>query len=221
MPTMAVLYLAILLGAGVWISLFLFLGVMILTMGLFSGEGEYILRSEGVYKKVIPFLSLSFKRKERIWFHSWNEIKSFKCGKDMNRSLQEYEYLWIRFNGGSAWQITNQKNDSEFQQFKNNFIRIVRQLNKEAEDYSVTTGKNLDTFSPSAHLTHPIRQKKTFYETVWAKIFVWLMVAFITGISIVFIKDPQLLSSHSFFRIIYIIIPGIGYILYRVYWKRK
>ncbi len=132
MAGMTIMLALIMLGAGVWLSMAVFMGVIIFTMGLFAGEGEFILNNDGVSKKVRTMIPLIGKR-DKIQFHKWEEVASFKNGKDMNRSLQEYEYLRIKFRSGGAWQITNQKNDAAFQQFKNSFIEAVQQLNIEVQ----------------------------------------------------------------------------------------
>lgn len=202
----SVMMLLILIGAGVWLSMAVYFAVILLIMGVFSGNAEFVLNEQGIARKVYPFLKVF--NKEKITFHTWSEVASYKIGKDMNRSLQEYEFLWIRFKGGSAWQITDRQNAVEFERFKNNFLEIVNTINVKAEDHSIVE-------------QHPIKRKYTFYEKNWSIIYVWVLSILTAGIFVFLLIHPDYISSTTLFRIAMIIIPGLAYIFYRISRNKK
>jgi hypothetical protein len=65
-----------------------------------------------------------------------------------------------------------------------------------------------------------IQQRKTFYETIWAKAFTILLGFFIVGILFLMVTTSYV-SATSMFKLFVILIPGFIYMWYRVFREKK
>ena len=224
---MGAVFITIFLGLPWVVSIVALVGPMFLIIGLTAGKTEYIIDVDFLEKKLVTFL-----REKRIdRKYTWNEITSFKEGKDMNRSYEEYSFIEINFKDWTTWQITDQVDKAGFEKFREVFLQAVQQRNEPATEtnsaQATVAATQVSAASQSANkpqaatANHLIIQKKTLYETVWAKVFFWAMALFVSGIWGFLLVNPQYRSFTTGFRITFVIIPGLLYLYYRIYIKRK
>lgn len=193
---------------------------MLLVIGFFAGKTEYVIDSEGLHKTLSTFIR--GRKVERKYL--WRDVKSFKEGSDVSRSMEEYNYLEIDFEGGDTWQLSDQRDKPGFENFKAAFKQAIETYNGQV----AVTGVPHAPESPVTQATtsplsakHKIVQKKTFYETAGAKVFFWVMAVFISGIMGFLFLNPEYGGATTTFRLSFIILPGMGYLYYRLYVKGK
>lgn len=217
---MSGMYAAILMGAPVWLSMVALMVPMLMLLAFTSGQAVYTISDEELQRSITPFAAtyLPFIPTKRAAYQ-WAKIEHFKNGKEVNRSMQEYEFLEIHFVGGKVWQITDQASPTEFTAFRNSFLQKVEELN------SVASGSpaKADTKTPTASTTattipaQKIEQRKTFYETVWAKIIFWIFALLYSAIIGFLFLNPEYNKWQYQFRLGIIAIPGLAYMWYRIY----
>lgn len=216
---MSGMFMAIMLGAGILICMLALLAPMLLVMGFVAGKTEYALDETGLTKTVKPF----FFKKPNVSSLKWNEVTGFKNGTDMGRGLRQYEYLEIYFKGFITWQINDQKGRDGFLKFKDEFLKAVEQYNHSSPmettafspAYPNQPGAAAKTISSPVYPL--IERKKTFYETVWAKVFFWMVLMFTIAVLIFLVFNPHYMSISAAFRILLVIIPGLVYLGWRIY----
>lgn len=137
----------------------------------------------------------------------------------LTRQEQEYEYikLFLKKSSGQIW-ITNQRDKSGFETFRDTFLQLVavERRSRDATMSKVSTEKRIgeeQQEAPKEYLT----QKESFYKTRKAKVITILFV--IVAILLILIHMNQGLSTRNLFRLEVIIVPGIIYMIYRVYVK--
>ncbi len=222
--------LAMFLGGGVWLGMAALLIPMFIVFGVFSGSGEYILEEKGIHKNVRPALLYRLFKYESKAFCAWSDVVMYKTGKDMTRSLQEYEFIEIKIPKNITWQITSQSSKMLFENFKSEFIKAVKSFNQQCEapessevvpsvPQPVQQKTELVLEKHSSH--HIIEQKKSFYETRWAKPVYLMLAVFFSGIVGFLIFNQQYFSLSNIFRISFVVIPGMVYFGYRIYTKKK
>lgn len=225
---MGLMFVTIYLGLPVMVSLLALVVPMFLIVGLTSGKTEYVIDDRFLEKKLTTFL----RKKQIDKKYTWNDINSFKEGKDLNRQLQEYSYVEIHFKDRTTWQITDQVDKPGFEKFREVFLEAVNAHNEPVVLTAPATvsavGSSSAQPSPDRAYTapreqpgHQIIQQKTFYETVWAKVFFWAMALFTSGIMGFLFLNPQYNSFTTGFRLSFVIIPGMLYLCYRVYIKGR
>lgn len=235
---MSVMFLLIWLGVNTFITLAAFIGSMVFIMALFSGETEYVIDTNGVQKNLVTWL---FKRVVKKSF-KWAEIKSYKNGKDLNRSLEEYEFLEITFKNSETWQILDSRNVADFQIFRDSFFAAVKIFNEEIPapetilnlPHEPKTDKSARQFQPARSIPVQVEKKteantqrphiersKTFYETFAAKVVFWIFAAFFSALAGFLIKNPEYLKASYLIRFGIIIVPGMLYFAGKIYRKKK
>ncbi|QGW27834.1 hypothetical protein [Phnomibacter ginsenosidimutans] len=91
---MGAMFIPILLGAPVWVSVAVLMGVILLMMGLLAGNCTYTLHDGGITQEIRSF-SLMPVLKRTVRHFSWSQILYYKAGTDMTKSLEQYNYLYI------------------------------------------------------------------------------------------------------------------------------
>lgn len=217
---MSGMYATIMIGAPVWVSMIALLVPMVALLAFTSGKAVYTINDEELQRSITPFAAkyLSFIPTKRAAYR-WSKIKHFKNGKEVNRSMQEYEYLEIYFTGGKVWQITDQENQAEFTVFKNAFLQKVEELNSSAVGSPAKDNAKTPTANTAATTvrSQKIEQRKTFYETVWAKITFWIFALLYSAIIGFLFLNPEYNKWQYQFRLGIIAIPGLAYMWYRIY----
>jgi len=214
----------LLLQAGVGISMIGLIVPMLVILLRFSGKAEYTLNENGISRVVVTTLG----NKHSFSLKPWGEIKYYKQGADLNRSLREYNYLELTFRDGEVWKVTDDGSDKEvFQGFLESFEMVVHRLKVAPENAPVEESRkrNVEVIQPEnktgEFLPPPIQQRKTFYERGGAKVFFWGMVIVLMAIAGIFLTQPKYFHSSHVFRISFILIPGMMYLYFRLYRKVK
>lgn len=223
---MSCAFIAISAGGGALLCMCALFVPMLLIAGYFGGKGAYSIDEKGISKSMTSYIQLgAFSNKLNESF-SWSQVKSYKTGKDLNRSLNEYEYLEVRLPGGRIWQITNKANANEFSAFRDAFLQYAQGINSEASKQNMQTEPAAPHIAQQAdthltmHASEPIKREKSFYEKPIARFFLWAMVLVVVGVVGFIIIHPQTISGATLFRLCFVLIPGTVYLFYRVYGKK-
>ncbi len=217
------LFISLMLGASVVIGTIAFMVPMIILALRFSGKAEYAIDESGVSRTVVTTLG----NKHSLHQKTWAEIKYFKVGSDLNRSLKEYNFLELTFFDGEVWKITDDRSDKEaFLAFKESFQSAASSMGTAQENLTESEGsiESSEVTARESNISEtilPIKQRKTFYETLGAQVLFWGMAIFLAALAIFYILYPEYMNTSNAFRISFILIPGIMYLYYRLYRKRK
>lgn len=229
---MTLMMLGIFAGAPVMVSMILLTGGIGAVFAIGMGSILYTLTPEGIQQDITRWFAPGRMQKQIKRFISWGQIASFKNDSDYGRSSGQYEYLklYLRTAPGEIW-ITDQRDKKGFEQFKNTFLRLIRESKATQQDPMATpvpsamvqqTAAPLPGIpvSPEAqqHLQRIVR-KKSFYRTAFAKI----LTLFFTGLTLFLIWMQSYHGLHftNWFKLLFVILPGTVYMLYRVYFSEK
>ena len=230
----SLMMIVIMLGAGMWISLAALLGSMFVIASLLSGNATYTLNESGLMKQVTPGLRFKTFNNPKTIFYSWAELKGFMAGEDLNRSYQQYEYLRITFRNGDTWQIQSNTDSAGFGIFKQVFIDAAKQYNQAVTPVaktieaphvpaldSVPAAKDIHSKPETTIHREPIMQQKTFYETTNAKVVFWVFLLLQVWLAWWMHTNNVQAGFVIYFRMLFIILPGMIYFFYRLYIKKK
>ncbi|MEZ5025741.1 MAG: hypothetical protein R2739_04100 [Chitinophagales bacterium] len=208
-------YIAIALELPTILSAVLFAGLLFLIISQFVSEATFELNEKTLTR-----------RKEKNNFilgapsvqqYTWNDIKSYKNGTEMGKR-GEFQFLNIYFKDGNTWEIQDvfgERKDS-YDKFLACFLSVVNEINI-GRNVVVASSPTQETITSKFDTAPIIERKKTFYETIYAKIFTLLVLAFII---VVLLKFSSNLSGASIFRLGFII-PGFFYLFYRSFIKNR
>ncbi len=225
------MFVAIWLGANVWVSMIALMAPMFFSAAFFGGSGFYWIDEKGIGRTIKARISYRKLNSSVQEYFTWKEVSSFKHGKDLNRSMQEYEYLEIKLPGARVWQITDKDSKPEFAIFRDEFLSRINAYNATAEPVQE---------NPAAEAPHPakqyagvgavttastqhakIEQEKTFYERPIAHILFWTIAAVVGYLAFFLIQTPGYLKPTYIFRFAFVLGPGLAYFFYRLYVKKK
>jgi hypothetical protein len=216
---MALMFVTIMIGAPIFVSMVGLIGGICLVYGYKVGKVTYMLYSDGITLLTRRFIPYWISKKEGRKSFVWKEVKSFKHDFDKTRTGQEYEYikLFLKKSPGQIW-ITNQRDKSGFETFRDTFLQLVaiERSSRDASPSKVPGAKRIGTEevkTPEPYLV----QKPSFCKTRMAKLLTILFV--FVAILLILINMNQGLSTRNLFRLEVIIVPGIVYMIYRVYVK--
>lgn len=217
MSGLGFMFIAIMINAPIFFSMIALFGGILLVYGYRVGKIEYSLFDSGIRMRIRRFIPYYLKKKEEERFIEWRNIKSFKNDTDKKRSGGDYEYLklYLSQSPGEIW-ITDERDKSGFQSFLIAFKEIVRKEHEASVNKLVTA----DTAEPTPvlHSQKHLIEKRSFYKTNAAKA---LTIFFIlVAIGLLVNNQIQGLSFRNLFRLELIIIPGISYMVYRVFIKQ-
>lgn len=225
---MALMFIGISLGLPSLFSVILLIGGILLIFGREVGKINYALYPNGIHQEIKNFIPFYLRGKIEKRFIQWSQIESFKIDFEFSRSLKEYEFLKLYLTiHPKEIMVTDQLNPNGFMEFKQAFLQkmegfaINNSVNNKS-DQSFVRSKLLNKNPvPSNQTNHPIviRQRKGFYDTLFAKIltifFVFLTLGLITA-GVLF-----KIQFTSWFKIAFVMIPGTSYMCYRVFFYKK
>lgn len=232
---MTLMFVGILMGVPVFISVLLLLGGIGFAYGYGIGKVTYQLTPGGVVQKIRRFIPYALKQKEEIRTLAWANITSYKNDTDKTRYGGEYEYLklYLNISPGEVW-ITNQQDDAGFQQFKTAFLQKVETINSEPKNADNTpyqpltkAGINPTTYDNSgarnistqpAVLSSQIKERKSFYETFFAKLLTLFFI--MVTILLIWVVSYKGMHINNWFKLMFIVLPGTVYMIYRVYFSQ-
>ena len=215
---MGLMMVGIMLGAPIILSMILLLSGIGLVYGYMIGKVQYSLFSGGIEQRIRKFIPYYLSKKEETRFIAWQNIKSFKIDTDFSRQLQEYEFikLYLRTSPGEIW-ITNQIDKPGFERFKETFVLKMEEFTPQSDVENETSVSYSSTkqVKPVSSSRPVIKQKKSFYATVFAKILTLFFV--IVSLGLVWYGLINGMRLTNWFRLAIILIPGTIYMVYRVF----
>ena len=209
------MYAGIFLGIPVLINVLLFVGSIYLLLNKFSAQATFVISNKNL-QRTLHTTSFLFKNVLHEEF-AWNQVKSFKSGTDKGKYRGEFQFLEIKFSNSSVWYISDMYGERkpDYDEFLSAFSEQVKQFNHD----------NKTPQQPSAASTASlpaenkrIEREKTFYETIWAKLFTIVLGVFIV---IVFLFAGPYMSASSVFKMNFVLLPGFAYMFYRSFIKKE
>lgn len=213
--SMVILFVGIYIGMPTIVNTLLLVGAMFLIFSFISNNATFTLSQSGL-TKTLDDKNFLFKNKPQV-SHLWNDVKSYKQGTDKGKYRGEIDYLEIKFLNGDVWKVTDMYGERKegFNAYQTYFLESINKINGNISTNilpkNVQTNINTTTLNDSF-----IKREKTFYETIFAKIFTVLLGIFIAGI----FSYSQSLSTTSWFKFIVVLIPGFAYLVYRTFIKK-
>jgi len=211
--SLSVMYIGIFAGIPVTVNVILFVGSLILLLRFLTTFATFTISENKLLRTLNTTTFLTKKRKEE--HYEWKDVKAYKYGTDKGRYRGEFQFLEIQFRNGDVWKITDMYGEGkkEFTLFLNYYLDCVRQFNSEHKAQPSAATIQSDT-SPVKEAELFIKRKKTFYESIWGKVFTVLLGVFI--LLIILFAGPYM-SGFSVFKLYVVLIPGFLYMAYRTF----
>lgn len=199
-------------------------GSMYAMMGFITGPSLFTIDVNGITRELNTTLGMRKDRKPRIEHFGWDQLQWFKEGRDKGRFSAEYQYVTVHFKNGVEWMITdnNGVRQAEFAAFRDRFLQLVNDYNQRVAPAPAPT-EAVQPVVPDTATTRaaaPIQQRRTFYETIWAKLFTIALGAVIVFF-IFLLVTTNYVGPTGVFKIFVILIPGFFYMWYRVFREKK
>lgn len=197
------------------ISTILMVSAMALVLYILSSETVFYIDGSGLSRKVLSKnFALQFQKDK---YYQWSDVQSFKNGTDKGKYRGEFQFLEINFKNGDSWKLTDMYGERivAYNQFLTTFLSIVNVQN-ESRKMQPTTKVTASAIPTTLEATELIQRKKTFYETIYAKLFTIAIGVFLF---IILTKGIAYLNNSSIFKIGLVIVPGFLYLAYRSFIK--
>ena len=214
---MGAMFIPILLGAPVWVSVAVLMGVILLMMGLLAGNCTYTLHDGGITQEIRSF-SLMPVLKRTVRHFSWSQILYYKAGTDMTKSLEQYNYLYI-----SVSPFPYQLRLSDHQWDKQAFLQFAEAFATQIEIRKQQTPSSSKPSTAAASISDIMQQssfrRRSFYEKPIAHIIFWILII---GSAVLawWMWAYGLAQQRHWYRFGAIIVPGLSYMAYRLYRKK-
>lgn len=162
---------------------------MLLVLGTRAGDVRLRLTSEGIHRSFVPFADLG-SRRERELFVPFAAMRSYRRDRDWSRyRSREVESLVIAFRGPPFRLVIHDMIDQPaFAAFAERFEALAARA--------------------------AVPRRPGFYATLWAKLLL-AMFAAAAGVLVVFLAAGTLSPTNSF-RLLVVILPGVGYMGWRI-----
>ncbi|MGJ8644536.1 MAG: hypothetical protein ACSHX9_14090 [Luteolibacter sp.] len=205
---MGLMMFVILVGGHVFLAMGALFAGILGAFGILAGKMCFELNEHGFSRNFRPFLIRFLRQSELHQHFQFSDIVSYQREKDLSRSMNEVDYLRIRLRKAPFTILINdQVNPSGFRSFADTFEVQVQGYNE-----------HRPPALPTQKAIVPIRKKKGFYSTVWANIltgiFVWATLCLLSAL---FLGEA---SVSLILRLALVIVPGTGYMVYRVFLKK-
>lgn len=207
MISMSVIFPLSAIGVPIIVTMILFFGATYFSILALSGKSIYTITDKGIRQELQPHWK---KMKLVVRDFSWDEIKAYELGTDLNRSRQEYHFLHIDVHKTPGLlRLNDDKGDKEsFRIFAEAFEKFANPA-ESANGYTpLATGSS----------QVKIRRKSGFYTTIWAKIFTIVLIIF-CGFMVDFALRNGM-REFNWYRLLVVVIPGTVYMIYRVFYKK-
>ncbi|MFT5512198.1 MAG: hypothetical protein ACI8SE_000595 [Bacteroidia bacterium] len=124
--------------------------------------------------------------------------------------------MYLNKSPGQIW-ITDQNDASGFSTFRDTLLQILaleHQSKGARKEAQITTEKRVG--SEEVRQTHLV-QKRSFYKTITAKVLTILFMAL--AVTLLTFNEYYGLSLRHVYRLEFVIVPGVMYMIYRVFVK--
>lgn len=234
--SMAFMFIFIVLGLPMLVTIVLFLGIMFLSIFSFIYDGEYWIDEEQLEEKLTPKLKFMPFLKPQHNFYKWGELDSYLADSNLTRYSGEQHYLKLVFktpkrvvNIGEGNNVESKATFINFMAFFNSLLADDAQQTTATENTSpLATVKAQNTEPQTTHSpVKPIKAKaeKSFYDGVWGKV---LAIVFLV-ISALFLAiyffpaafgGIELKGTNSW-KLWAVLIPGTIYFVNRAFFSNK
>lgn len=217
--SMSLMFIGTFTGLPVWLNVILLVGSMYFLLDYLSSYALFSISETTLTRNVLSDKSIFHKSKEKSY--TWNNLLSFKNGIEKGKYRGEYQFLEIKFRNGDVWNATDMYGErrQDYTIFLNAFMEMVHIHNEKTKlqipSQPSTTPVNASI--PTVKSNYVITREKTFYETIYAKLFTIVLGIFI--VSLLF-NYSDYLNGSSIFKLIAVIIPGFIYLVYRSFIKK-
>lgn len=210
---MALMFVPITLDLSPFLGMAALLGGICLVLGLRAGRMDYRLTPEGLERHFRPFLQPLLKLPARRQSFSYADIKAYRRGEDLARSLRERAFLNIDLRRAPhRIAITGEHDEAGFQAFADAFERQVARLNRgEAAPPLEKPGRRQER-------PRPIRAKGSFYDTLGAKALTLFFLLLSAGLGAAYLSAEG--TPGNLIRFALVILPGTAYLTWRVFIKK-
>lgn len=211
---MLAMFASFAIGVPVFMSVIFLLVAFTLGIGLIGGYTSYSLHKEGIEQVVKPFNWSPIKLRSLTRSFAWSDIKSYKTGSDLSRSMQRYNYLYISVRKMPyQLRLSDDQSDKEaLRIFTEAFEKVLtKELVDQQPFYTLAADKN-----------QPIKllRKPDFYHTRFAHIIFWFFILAVSIIAWVMFTTNNL-KERYLWRFSAVIVPGLGYMAYRLYGRGR
>ncbi len=214
--TTGAIFVGILAGLPVVLNMALFMGLMVFTISLLSGEADYEVHPHGVVQKLQSLRWAPIKLWNLQRNFTWNDVKWYQRGEEMSRSLTRYQFLKIKLH---KWPykltLTDLNSDQKLlAEFCEVFERYaLGNTNVITRSGSGVEGRNIENQFPA------IKRKPDFYKTAFAKIVFFLLLFFFLIIAVAMVLTNNYRTT-NLLRIAIVIVPGLWYFWHRIQKKK-
>jgi hypothetical protein len=237
---MGAMFTLIIVGAPVWLTVAVFLGVIALVIFSLIYTGEFWLYNDRLEQKLTPKLPIVLKPKQAVYY--WRDLDSYLLDSELTRSSGERKYIKLYFINPNRVVAFNEGNDADtrrqFAAFAEKFVVLLDTKEAIDSDQSVksvidapdspeNTIADAEYLQPQPIIENPIkaRRREGFYDTIWAKILT-LVFLVCTAIILALYFFPETfglspLNGRNSWRLWAILIPGTLYMMGRTYWTKK
>lgn len=220
---MGLMFATISIGAPIWISMAALFAGILLVYGNMVGDVRYTLYEDHIEQEIKKFIPYYLSKKIQVREIFWKDVKSFKNDFDYSRSQEEYEYikLYLKKSPGEIW-ITNQKNKQGFEDFKDQFMSLMKPKIKPKTQVVEASSASEVKVAPQPVKSAPtqhIKQLPSFYNTWFAK----FLTAFFALLTIGIFVYSQI-NGWKFTHLVRfeaVLLPGTIYMIYRVFVRDK
>lgn len=211
---MSVMFVSIFIGLHAIISTVLMVGLLMLILMFLSSEATFTIKENSLERLVLS-TNFLFKNKPAKTY-TWNDVRTYKNGTDKGRYRGEFQYLEIKFRNGDEWKIADMYGERKegFDNFLRHFLVQVNKHNEQTHrTETAPTAAKVNEEKPME-----IKREKTFYESVFGKIFTIALGIFIV---LLIIYGKGFMNGSATFKLNFVLIPGFAYMFYRTFISSK
>lgn len=213
---MGFMFITIFLGAPTIISMIALFSGILLIYGYRIGKVKYSLYPFGIHQTIKKFIPDMLGKEAEERLITWNFINSYKIDKDLSKSLTTYHFikLYLNVSPKEIW-ITDQVDKEGFEKFRFEFEKLIQEheIIRAENDFNPRSISNVEDIRPQY-----VKRKRGFYSTIFAKIVTLFFVVVSILLFLFAIKSGMRLTN--WFRLGVVIIPGIIYMVYRVFFDK-
>lgn len=234
--SMTFMFIFIAMGLPMFVTIVLFLGIMLLSIFSFIYNGEYWIDGEQLEEKLTPKLKFMPFLKPQHNFYNWGDLESYLSDSNMSRYSGEQRYLKLVFKNPkrvvNVGEGNNMEGKESFTNFMDFFNSLLAEDNPQAEiatanhTNAVTETHNIEPATNSS-APKPIKAKaeKSFYDGIWGKVLaVVFLVISLVFLAVFFFPDAfggiEIKGTNKW-RLFAILIPGTIYFVKRAFFSSK
>jgi hypothetical protein len=220
------MFLCIYLGVPVFISILLMIGFIYVLIRHSIFRTTVTINREFIYAEYKPYTSKSFVR-EKKFTYKWSDVLWYKWDKDWIRYGGEMEFLKIKFRDNNVIKVTNDSKSEivgNFDEFRNAFLLLAEYEDDISNQLESPISSSAMDYKEISTMDIPVKnttitRKPGFYTTTFAKVLSIIFAATAVGLGYMLITMSH--SSTSWFKFFAVIIPGVGYMLYRSFFVKS